>query len=630
MFGAEQSSSGGGAANLSNYYTKAETTALLGNKANLSGGKLANGEVPDLAITNIVTVSNNAARDALTVQAGDCAIVSSTGLTWMYSGSAWIQIESTQVSWDNTLSSSNQTATAKFAAIDSALAAAGGGGASIDDSQKSTTTTYSSNGIDISYLSKVDTGSQSLAGKLFYDQSHTFSGINELVTKKYVDATSFTPTGTKVNYMNVMTDSNNNLVYGEVKMKDAGSGGTSLFAMSGYANDGGDIRSGRTGLGGSSNEGHYVMKKLNTDAPLAHNQSGNDVELKINFQPGTSSSNGKFLKSVLNGQPVWDTPGGSSGATSFLGLTDSPSSYGSNNSDNGMVLSVENNAIVFKNPVLVDDSGAASYISSTANVGAISLKSSFHNKTNNIIKMLKAGTNVTFSTPEDPNLIQINATASSSSGASINDSQVSTSTTYSSSKIDTTYLNKQTELFTVYRANNAQTYQTYDCSYLNEGFLWHQARYEAKPDIDDTQIVSNKVYSSTKINNDYLPRNLVFNSFRTSTGEVYCCPYLNTQLAAKLSSTVTDAQASGAKFYTESGGSLTFKRLVGGTNVTVTENATNITIDSTGGGGTSDGVLNNLSLNSNGTLTLYTSAPSTFNVSFASKKRGDIVNRFIC
>ena len=117
-------SSGGSSTNLSNYYNKQEADALLVQKANLTAGKLSSGEVPDLAITNVVTVPNNTARDALAVEAGDCAIVSSTGLTYMYTGSAWTQIESTQVSWTNVLSSGGQTAADKFALVDTALAAA--------------------------------------------------------------------------------------------------------------------------------------------------------------------------------------------------------------------------------------------------------------------------------------------------------------------------------------------------------------------------------------------------------------------------------------------------------------------------------------------------------------------------
>ena len=66
LFGTS-TSSGGGSVNLSNYYNKQEANALLVQKANLSAGKLNSGEVPDLAITNVVTVLNNTARDALTV-----------------------------------------------------------------------------------------------------------------------------------------------------------------------------------------------------------------------------------------------------------------------------------------------------------------------------------------------------------------------------------------------------------------------------------------------------------------------------------------------------------------------------------------------------------------------------------
>jgi hypothetical protein len=174
--------------------------------------------------------------------------------------------------------------------------------------------------------------------------------------------------------------------------------------------------------------------------------------------------------------------------------------------------------------------------------------------------------------------------------------------------------------------------------------------------IDDTQVSSSKTYSSTKIQavadakiNDatssgstaysstksevtYFKKNDVKTSATTTTdaSEVYAAGYLNTQLGNKMSSTVTDAQNTGGKFWTQTGGSLAFKRIVGGSNVTVTENATNITIDSTGGG-SSDGVLNNVALNSNGTLSLSTSAPATFNASFApvavSGSYNDLTNK---
>ena len=84
LFGST-SSSGGGAVSLTNYYTKSEADALLTAKANLTGGKHVAGEVTDLAITTVHTVTNNTQRDALVtggnIQAGDVVIVTDTQVT---------------------------------------------------------------------------------------------------------------------------------------------------------------------------------------------------------------------------------------------------------------------------------------------------------------------------------------------------------------------------------------------------------------------------------------------------------------------------------------------------------------------------------------------------------------------
>ena len=66
----------GNVVDLSNYYTKGETDGLLLPKANLTaGGKHVDDEVPELAITNVFSVTSQNARNALvdagTVQVGD-------------------------------------------------------------------------------------------------------------------------------------------------------------------------------------------------------------------------------------------------------------------------------------------------------------------------------------------------------------------------------------------------------------------------------------------------------------------------------------------------------------------------------------------------------------------------------
>lgn len=54
-----------------------------------SGSKIPSSYLPDLAITSVSVVADNAARDALTVQAGDVAIVTGTNKTHIYTGSGW-------------------------------------------------------------------------------------------------------------------------------------------------------------------------------------------------------------------------------------------------------------------------------------------------------------------------------------------------------------------------------------------------------------------------------------------------------------------------------------------------------------------------------------------------------------
>lgn len=57
-----------------------------------SGQKIPNSYLPDLAISSIDVVADNTARDALTPGTGDVAVVTGTGITYMWSGSAWIEL----------------------------------------------------------------------------------------------------------------------------------------------------------------------------------------------------------------------------------------------------------------------------------------------------------------------------------------------------------------------------------------------------------------------------------------------------------------------------------------------------------------------------------------------------------
>jgi hypothetical protein len=64
-----------------------------------ANGKLASGQVPSIAITDVFVVANIAARDALTgIEEGDVAKVTDAGAglpkTYIYDGASWIEIES--------------------------------------------------------------------------------------------------------------------------------------------------------------------------------------------------------------------------------------------------------------------------------------------------------------------------------------------------------------------------------------------------------------------------------------------------------------------------------------------------------------------------------------------------------
>lgn len=61
-----------------------------------SDGKIVTAQLPALAITSVSVVATNAARDALTVQSGDVAIVTGTGETFIYDGSVWQELKTTE------------------------------------------------------------------------------------------------------------------------------------------------------------------------------------------------------------------------------------------------------------------------------------------------------------------------------------------------------------------------------------------------------------------------------------------------------------------------------------------------------------------------------------------------------
>jgi hypothetical protein len=561
LFGSTSSSSG--LVDLTNYYTKSEADALLTAKANLTGGKHVAGEVTDLAITTVHTVTNNTQRDALVtggnIQAGDVVIVTDTQVTWIYNGSGYQQIDSTEVSWDNVKSSANKSATTKFGELDTAIAA------------------------------------------------------------------KVTATGTSGNWKFLNQGSNNTTQYREIDIKSAGGTGTSLIALDGYANDGGTLNSNRSAaMGGTTNVGHYVLKNFNAPAPLSHQLSGNDQTLQIGFAQTSSSDNNKFLKYVHGGVPIWDTPAGSGGGSStFTGLTDTPSGITANQAIRG---NSAGNGLEFYNPVLVDAASVSNQVS---------LKGTGHGPTSNDIKVLKAGTGVTLTTPEDPNCIQINSTATG--GASINDGSISSSTVYSSSKIDSTYLQQSkvknstsTTAGDVYdvrhvdsqlagKANTSHTHVIADVTNLQTsldgklstnvntlgsgGTSLHivsgtqlglkrlnagsnvtigesngDITIAAAAEVNDATSGATTTYSSNKIINDYLPYSNVHSSTRSGANEVYNAPYVNTQLGNKLATSVSNLGASGIQLHSVTGQALSLKTLAGAGLASVTESGGIITV----------------------------------------------------
>ncbi|MGH0052412.1 MAG: hypothetical protein ACQ5SW_03350, partial [Sphaerochaetaceae bacterium] len=133
------------------YYTETETDNLLDNKvdtsdvgsangvASLDGsGKVPSAQLPALALTEVHVVADITARDALTVQEGDVAIVQDAGsgepATYIYDGTNWQEMESptdgvTSVTAAGPLSSSGGT-TPEISLTGQVPVANGGTGAS--------------------------------------------------------------------------------------------------------------------------------------------------------------------------------------------------------------------------------------------------------------------------------------------------------------------------------------------------------------------------------------------------------------------------------------------------------------------------------------------------------------------
>ena len=104
------------------YYTDTRAdTRITVQKAAVNGlatldatGKIPSSQLNAIAVTNVDVVADIAVRDALTPVEGDVAKVISTNETWIYDGTAWIQITDTA----NVLSVNNQTGTVNLTTTD--------------------------------------------------------------------------------------------------------------------------------------------------------------------------------------------------------------------------------------------------------------------------------------------------------------------------------------------------------------------------------------------------------------------------------------------------------------------------------------------------------------------------------
>ena len=117
-------------------------------------------------------------------------------------------------------------------------------------------------------------------------------------------------------------------------------------------------------------------------------------------------------------------------------------------------------------------------------------------------------------------------------------------------------------------------------------------------EVDDSQTTSSTTFSSQKITNDYFLKTNIFGSFRSSADEIYNAPYvntlstsinnintsvsnINTALGNKLSTSVSSLGASGTILFTVNGTTLGLKTLTHGSGINVMENAGIISIENT-------------------------------------------------
>jgi len=496
--------------------------------------------------------------------------------------------------------------------------------------------------LDSQTSGKVDKAGDTLSGPMNTNQT-AFTN-QQLVTKKYVDDNAVTVTGSAGSYNFLNQGPNNVTQYRDVQIKDTGVGMT-LIAGHG-TNWGGGLARSATSIGGTSRDGHYVLKGIEASVPLEIPHNNLD-KIALGFKQTQQSDDGKFLKYVHNGNPVWDTPSGASGSTSFSGLTDTPSSF--TNAHFGLAVNSAANGVVFRNMRLLSE-GTSGITGTTHELVGPSTSIE-----TNYVRRLVAGSNITISQTGDSNQgLLISSTASGgSSGPTINDGIASTTTVWSSTEIANRLNGKATDVHShvigdvtglqgaldgkmddtqLKTSNSTSNTDVYGCSYINNttnllgsgsggdllgwtGSAWGSLSVGAAGTylkstgtgltytnfIDDTgNGVADKCYSSQKMyadlqgkaplshnhDSDYIKISTRKNAVSSTSTDIYDAGFLNTQLEARMSKTITDMGSSGTQLYQVTGNALGLKRLAGGTNVTLSETTSGIvTITASGGSG---------------------------------------------
>jgi len=135
-----------------------------------ANGVVPSAQLPALALSEVYVVVDNTERDALTVQEGDIAKVTSTGLTFIWDGTVWVEITA-----DSAVDSVNgQTGTVSL---------------NTDDVTQGTTNLYYASSLfDADFSTKTTDDLTEGTTNKYYDSALTNADIDTRVDKAFVDA----------------------------------------------------------------------------------------------------------------------------------------------------------------------------------------------------------------------------------------------------------------------------------------------------------------------------------------------------------------------------------------------------------------------------------------------------------